>query len=130
MRFHPFADGKSLKVAAVWSRDGRKWKLESDRSSDKVSRLDQQYRSQKFLPIDIAGYVGTSGDGKPSDRYAALWVESTSEEILEILVGLDRSQANLKIDQLMSDDLNPRTAQAMKGRRRSQNLRYLGPASR
>ncbi len=115
VRFRPFADGKSVKVAAVWSRDGRKWKLESELSSDEVSLLDQQYRSQKFLPVDVAGYVRTSGDGKRSDRYTALWVESTSEGTLEIFAGLDRGRANLKIDQLMSEDLNPRTAQSMKG---------------
>ncbi len=59
-----------------------------------------------------SGRAATASDPTATPQ---LWVESTSEGTLEIFAGLDRGRANLKIDQLMSEDLNPRTAQSMKG---------------
>jgi len=79
-RFRPYADGKSLRVAAVWTRDGRPWRMAHDQSADEVRRTDERNRTEGYLPVEVAGYRATISDGKPTDRYAALWVEKASPQ--------------------------------------------------
>ena len=32
---------------------------------------DERNKKDKFLPVDVAGYLATDKDGKPADRFAA-----------------------------------------------------------
>ena len=75
MRFRPYADEQVVKVAAVWTRDGRPWRISCGLSADEVRQHDGRNRKEKFLPVDVAGYVATEKDDKLGDRYAVLWVE-------------------------------------------------------
>src|SRR5262249_19283417 len=74
VRFRPFADRHVVNVAAVWARDGRKWRLASGLAVDEVRQQDAKNRQERFLPVDVAGYVAIDHQGKPVDRCAALWV--------------------------------------------------------
>src|SRR5262249_4392458 len=76
IRFRPYAEGKSLLVAAVWARDGRAWRLAHDRSADEIRQTDEQNRRDGYLPVEVAGYVAGGGDeGKVTSRFAALWTQ-------------------------------------------------------
>ena len=77
IRFRPYGEGTSVLVAAVWTRDGRDWRIESNLPREDLRRQDEKHRSEKFIPVDVAGYVAIDGDGKPVERYAALWVEAS-----------------------------------------------------
>jgi hypothetical protein len=79
IRFHPYADGKNILVAAVWTRDGRPWRLAHNQTAVEIHQTDERNR-KGYLPIDVAGYRATATDGKPSDRYAAVWVEKASPQ--------------------------------------------------
>ena len=35
-RFRPYADGQDLQVAAVWTRDGRHWRMAHDQTADEI----------------------------------------------------------------------------------------------
>ena len=73
-RFRPYAEGKTLRVAAVWTRDGRPWRLAHDQSTDEIRQTDERNRKAGYLPVDVAGYKAASADeGKPTSRFAALW---------------------------------------------------------
>ena len=73
-RFRPYAEGKTLRVAAVWTRDGRDWRMAHDQSTDEIRQADEQNRKEGYLPVDVAGYLAAGGDdGKPTSRFAALW---------------------------------------------------------
>ena len=87
VRFRPYADGRTVRVAAVWTRDGRSWRISSGLTADDVRRQDDRNRKDKFLPVDVAGYVATDKDGKPADRYAALWVEKSGDDDARLYVG-------------------------------------------
>ncbi|MGD0044279.1 MAG: hypothetical protein ABSE84_28390, partial [Isosphaeraceae bacterium] len=77
-RFHPYAEGKTLRVAAVWTRDGRPWRMAHDKSDDEVRQTDEQNRKDRYVPVYVAGYLAASGDkGKPTSRFAALWAQRT-----------------------------------------------------
>ena len=73
-RFRPYAEGKSLRVAAVWVRDSRPWRLAHDQSAENVRQTDERNRKEGYLPVDVAGYLAAGGEeGKPTSRFAALW---------------------------------------------------------
>jgi formylglycine-generating enzyme required for sulfatase activity len=74
-RFRPYADKPVVRVAAVWVQDGRKWRIAHDQTKEQVSRQTELDRTDGFVAVDAAGYVRTGSDGKPTDRYAIVWVE-------------------------------------------------------
>jgi len=80
VRLRPYADGPVVRVAAVWNRDGRNWRIEPGVTAEQIRQQDEKNRSEKFLPVDVAGYAATDKDGKPAEHYAALWVESSRAE--------------------------------------------------
>ena len=81
IRFRPFADGKTLQVAAVWTRDGRHWRLAHDQTIDEIRQTDERNRKDGYLPVDVAGYVAAGGtEGKPTARFAALWTQRTGPD--------------------------------------------------
>ena len=80
-RFRPYADGKSLRVAAVWTRDGRPWRMAHDQTADEIRQTDEQNRKEGYLPVDVAGYLAAGGEeGKPTSRFAALWAQRTGPD--------------------------------------------------
>ena len=77
-RFRPYAEGKTLRVAAVWTRDGRPWRMAHDQSAENVRQTDERNRKEGYLPVDVAGYLAAGGEeGKPTSRFAALWAQRT-----------------------------------------------------
>ncbi len=77
-RFRPYAEGQTLMVAAVWTRDGRAWRMAHNQSAEDVHQTDERNRKEGYLPVDVAGYLAASGEeGKPTSRFAALWVQKT-----------------------------------------------------
>src|SRR5207253_1899236 len=49
VRFRPYADGPVVRVAAVWTRDGRKWRIAHDRTAKEISQQEDLNRKEKFL---------------------------------------------------------------------------------
>src|SRR5262249_6437487 len=115
VRFRPYGEGKSLQVAAVWTRDGRPWRMAHDRTSDEVRRLDDRNKKDKFLPVDVARYVTTDTGDKPANRYAALWVEKTGDSDARMYVGMTADEESEVQDKFKSEMLIPRTLHAMIG---------------
>jgi Bacterial tandem repeat domain 1 len=81
VRFRPFAAEQVARVAAVWTRDGRPWRISSGLTNDEVRQQDERNKKDRLLPVDVAGYVTVDGGGKPADRYAALWVEKSGDDV-------------------------------------------------
>ena len=92
VRFRPYADGQVVRVAAVWTRDGRNWRISSGLTADEVRQQDERNKKDEFLPVDVAGYVATENAGKPADRYAALWVEKSGDDDARMYVGMTAEQ--------------------------------------
>ena len=74
-RFRPYADGTTVRVAAVWTRDRRGWRIASRLSPEDLKLRDEQNRRDGYLPVDVAGYGATDGGGRPTVAFAALWAE-------------------------------------------------------
>ena len=126
VRFRPYADGKSLQVAAVWTRDGRPWRMAHDRTSDEVRQSDEQNRKEGYLPVDVAGYVAAGGDeGKPTSRFAALWVQRTGpDDDARLVVASSAAELTKVQEQLKNAGLVPLTLHAW--RQADDQLSYSG----
>jgi hypothetical protein len=131
-RFRPFADEHVVRVAAVWTRDGRLWRISSGLTNDEVRQQDERNKKDKFLPVDVAGYVTDDGGGKPADRYAALWVEKTGDDDARMYVGITADEETEMQDKLKGERLIPRTLHAVvaaDGRPRSCGIWGRPPAT-
>ena len=113
VRFRPYTDGRVVRVAAVWTRDGRKWRMAHDQTADKIKKQDDVNRHDGFLPVDVAGYVTIGADGKPADGYAALWTEKAGpEDDARMLVAVPTAELQKAQDQLKGAGMAPVTLRA------------------
>jgi serine/threonine protein kinase/formylglycine-generating enzyme required for sulfatase activity len=124
VRFRPYADRPDVRVAAVWARDGRNWRINSGLSRDQVREEDDKNRNDHFLPLDVAGYAATGTDGKLVDRYAAVWVEGSDGEVARLYAGAVGEELSDLQKPLEADKLAPRTVHAWRGA--DGRLRYSG----
>ena len=76
-RIRPYVDGQSVKLAAIWHRRKRDWKVELNLSpSDFVAR-NSTLSKLGLNPIDLSGYRDPASGEK---RFAAIWIPQTSGE--------------------------------------------------
>ena len=113
-RLRPYTDRSSVRVAAVWTRDKRNWRVEFDKSSTEILERDGRNRKDAFVPVDVAGYAAIDGHGKPVDRYAALWVEQTDSagDVHMYVAKTADDLANI-VEALDADDFVPKILQGM-----------------
>ena len=125
-RFRPYAEGKTLRVAAVWTCDGRSWRMAHDQSADEFRQTDERYRKEGYLPVDVAGYLAVSGDeGKPSSRFAALWAQKTGpDDDARMVVASSVAELTKVQEQLKNAGLVPLTLHAW--RQADDKLSYSG----
>jgi hypothetical protein len=115
VRFRPYVDEQVVRVAAVWTRDGRSWRISSDLTVDEIRSQDERNKKDKFLPVDVGGYVTTGAGGKPSERYAAIWAKKTGDDDAKIYVGVTTDDQSEFHEKLNDEKLIPRTLHAMIG---------------
>jgi formylglycine-generating enzyme required for sulfatase activity/serine/threonine protein kinase len=115
VRFRPYADGDTVRVAAVWVRDGRKVQLVYGRSREELWDQDEEWRSRGYLPVDVAGYLDASA-GKPVERYAALWGEpEVRGETARMYVGESEADHEAARQTCREAGLIPQTCHVMTG---------------
>jgi formylglycine-generating enzyme required for sulfatase activity/tetratricopeptide (TPR) repeat protein len=115
VRFRPYVDGRAVRVAAVWIRDVRNWRIKSGLTAHEVRQQDDRNKKDQFLPVDVAGYATTDTGGKSTDRYAALWVEKSGDDDTRMYLGMTADEETQIQDKLRDEKLIPRTMHAMGG---------------
>jgi formylglycine-generating enzyme required for sulfatase activity/tetratricopeptide (TPR) repeat protein len=115
VRFRPYADQQAVRVAAIWARDGRNWRISSALTAEEVRQHDERNQKDMFFPVDVAGYVTTEKDGKPADGYSALWAEKSGDDDARLHVGMSADEETELQDRLIEAKLVPRTLNAMIG---------------
>ncbi len=115
VRFRPFADGKAVKVAAIWNRDGLNALVKWDQTAAMLRGHDETYQKDGFVPTDVAGYVSLDDQGKPVDRFAAVWAKLPGAAKVRLYSGL-RADELAELEEKLNDDLViPRSSQVMLG---------------
>ncbi len=128
IRFRPYSKEKTVRVAGIWTRDGRPWRMSSGLTDDEVREHDERNKKDNFLPVDAAGYETIDKAGLPADRYAALWVENTGDDDARLYVGVTTDDETEVQDKLKEAKLIPRTQHAVVGA--DGRTRYCGVSGR
>lgn len=77
VRFRPYPSAGRLLVAGLWTRDEQaEWQLAHGLSAQGVVEIQQTMQQKKFVPLDIAGYIGSAAGGSAQDQYCCLWAKS------------------------------------------------------
>lgn len=72
-RIRPYLDGRSLLVAAVWTRDGHPWQWLDEADADLLRTRDAELRREGFVPVDVS-VACSPKDSLP--RYTAVWEQA------------------------------------------------------
>ena len=113
-RFRPYAEGKSLRVGAVWNRDGRPWRMAHDQSNEDVLKTDKRNGKDGYLPVEVAGYFATGGEeSKSTSCFAALSAQRTGpNDEAQIFVASSVAELTKVQEQLKNAGLVPLTSHA------------------
>ncbi len=115
VRFRPYADGAVVRVAAVWNRDGRTWRIAAGLTPEQVRRQDETNQKEKFFPVDVAGYLAPGEGGKAGERYAVLWALASEGDEPRLYVRAGEDDLAETLARLADAKLISRTLHALKG---------------
>jgi len=104
VRFRPYADGQTVLVAAVWTRDGRGWRIAAGLTLEELHLQDKKHQGDRFFPSDVAGYVTKGAGGKPIERYAAVWNETTGDDVARLGVWAYPPQEQGQVEDRMANE--------------------------
>jgi formylglycine-generating enzyme required for sulfatase activity/tetratricopeptide (TPR) repeat protein len=113
IRFRPYRLGQDIRVAAVWTRDGRPWRLLQGVTAQEVRRRNEELRPRGFQPVDVCGWLDPSGP--PRERYAALWGQETGTRDAQLQVGVLQERYEQDGSPSGKPGLVPLTFQALYG---------------
>jgi formylglycine-generating enzyme required for sulfatase activity/tRNA A-37 threonylcarbamoyl transferase component Bud32 len=109
-QFRPFTDGRQLRVAALWVRDGVEARWASGLSMEDLAAQDKDWRGRGFVPRDTTGYLLDRGALPPEDRYAALWSrKGPGVDDGRLYAGLTSEARRRVIAAFQQSGLRPRT---------------------
>jgi len=109
IRARPYRAGDVIRVAAVWTRDGREWRLADGVSAAEIRRCDATYRESGLVPVDVAGFR----TARDSERFVALWANGNHKDSVAMLVGLPDAEHGIAWQDLKSKGLVPFTYHKM-----------------
>ena len=111
VRFRPYADGTVTRVAAVWTRDRRNWRLAPGdcRGDPQAGREEPDGE----VPPGRRRRLRDDVDGRPTERYAALWAEGPGDDARLYLGVTDDELADAQ-KPLDDAKLIPRTLHALR----------------
>jgi formylglycine-generating enzyme required for sulfatase activity len=102
IRVRPYRHDSRVQVAAVWTRDGRDWRLSTGLTAAEITKETGRNQKEGFGPADVAGYL----DGG-QERYAALWLRGTDKDDARLYVGASEDQRAKEQQALTKAELRP-----------------------
>ncbi len=107
-RVRPFVADGQRRVAAVWTRDARKFQLDHDQTPAQLPSPDADAVRDGLVPLDVAGYM-SEGD---KTLYCVLWSEPlASEEQRRLRVGIPKTDWETTSGAMVQAGFLPRTVQ-------------------
>jgi formylglycine-generating enzyme required for sulfatase activity/tRNA A-37 threonylcarbamoyl transferase component Bud32 len=73
VRVRPFRQGNDVRVAAVWTRDTRDWRLAAGLAAAELPERLKAWRQDGFAPTEVAAYEAPTADKTATLRYVTLW---------------------------------------------------------
>jgi serine/threonine protein kinase/formylglycine-generating enzyme required for sulfatase activity len=81
VRVRPYEVDGALRVAAVWTKDGRDWEFKVCLSEAETREQDLVRRKRGYEPVDVAAFKTAHGkSGEPVASYIIVWAKAESAE--------------------------------------------------
>jgi formylglycine-generating enzyme required for sulfatase activity/tetratricopeptide (TPR) repeat protein len=89
-------------VAAVWTRDGKRWALDSDLTADQLPSPESPAEKDGLVPADVAVLPDTEASGDP--RFLLLWSAPTgAQEQRRIVVDVSEQEMRAAEESLVKE---------------------------
>ncbi len=75
----PYGVGKAARIAAVWTRDGREFRLIYGATAAEVQQQDAQCQQDGFVPSVLSHYALDGDDETGEIRYLGVWAKSQDD---------------------------------------------------
>jgi formylglycine-generating enzyme required for sulfatase activity/Flp pilus assembly protein TadD len=75
IRLRPYRAAETVRVAAVWTRDGRPWQMVHGVDAETLRQNDADWQRQGYRPVDVAGFMAADRGQGPNLVYAAIWAK-------------------------------------------------------
>ncbi len=99
-----------LRVAAVWTRDGREWKSAVDLNRKALDERDAAMGKAGFIPADVSAYGPDL-----ACRFAVVWVKAQQGETARLYADVAYADHNTVTNVFKTDGFVPLTVQARLG---------------
>jgi formylglycine-generating enzyme required for sulfatase activity/tRNA A-37 threonylcarbamoyl transferase component Bud32 len=108
LRIRPWGEGKEIRVAIVWTRDGKEWTFESDLSATDVKARAHTASQTGLIPTDLASYRV-----KQEVRYALLCHRGDEGEQGTVTVGLGEEEHGVTFEKVKKEGFLVATIQRL-----------------
>ncbi len=75
IRFRPYRAAATVRVAAVWTRDGRPWQMVHGVGVASLRQRDADWQREGYRPVDVAEAMAADGGQGHDVVYAAIWAK-------------------------------------------------------
>ena len=109
IRYRPYASGGGVHVAAVWTRDGGAWEVETASTPSAFQDVDSELRNRNLVPIDVSCHAEPEGDDTRRVRFVGLWgtadteTADTDQGAPQVCVGPDGPEFHEQAQRLLND---------------------------
>ena len=79
-RLRPYSTERGTRVAAIWTRDGRHWRVLRGTSYDELTKRAGELQQRGYQPADVALYPSSPSPTSPL-ACAALFVKESSDDV-------------------------------------------------
>jgi hypothetical protein len=110
VRLRPYAAGGTTRVAALWRRDGRTWRVVTGMpGTQQFHEHDRKWRARGLVPADVAVYWDAEAR---RGRCAALWVQEKDASEHRVYLGVHQGRHRAE-QQRLKGSFYPLTIQAV-----------------
>ena len=99
----PFRHGNATLAAAIWRRDGHKWRVATGLSVDEIRSLNEENNNNGYRPLQVAVYHNADGE-LHQQLYAGIWtLKRKNDPDYRMYVGVDYGLHDEYLQQLSEE---------------------------
>jgi formylglycine-generating enzyme required for sulfatase activity len=103
LTFRPYPLDEAVRVAAIWSRDGKDCRWVHGVSAAAIREQNEDLGKKGYAPSDVAGWARRLRTGEWVEEYSALWEKRDGDQETQLYVGITGEEAHRQERKLLTD---------------------------